>query len=118
LRHIVSENQRVHAACTALVEADIALLGQLLLASHESLRDDYEVSCRELDLLVETARGVRGVAGARMIGGGFGGCTLTLVDADHVDALLKQLRMKYAQTIGREPATYVCEFGGAGGLLA
>jgi len=117
LRHIVSENHRVHEACAALDKGDIALLGRLLLASHESLRLDYEVSCREADLLVEIARDVPGVAGARMIGGGFGGCTLTLVDARHVGELLAQLRVKYAEAVGQEPATYVCEFGAAGGMV-
>jgi galactokinase len=118
LRHIVSENRRVHEAHAALNSGDVARLGHLLFASHESLRQDYEVSCRELDLLVEIARGVPGVAGARMIGGGFGGCTLTLVEAQHVENLLGQLRLNYVQRTGQEPATYICEFGGAGGVLA
>lgn len=118
LRHIVSENRRVHAACAALGAGDIKSLGRLLLDSHRSLCLDYEVSCRELDLLVEIARAVPGVAGARMIGGGFGGCTLTLVDADRVDDLLEQLRVNYAQTMGQAPATYVCEFGGAAGMVS
>jgi galactokinase len=118
LRHIVGENRRVHEACTALDSGNVALLGHLLAASHESLRKDYEVSCRELDLLVEIARGVPGVLGARMIGGGFGGCTLTLVEAEQVENLLDQLRLNYVQSTGREPATYICEFGGAGGMVA
>jgi galactokinase len=118
LRHIVSENRRVHEAYAALTSSNVALLGQLLFASHESLRRDYEVSCRELDVLVEIASGVPGVVGARMIGGGFGGCTLTLVDETHVTHLREQLRLNYVQSTGREPATYICEFGGAGGMLA
>jgi galactokinase len=117
LRHIVEENRRVHDAHAALNSGNVALLGQLLLASHESLRVDYEVSCRELDVLVEIARRTRGVVGARMIGGGFGGCTLTLVEAQHVNDLLTALRLDYAKSTGREPATYICEFGGAGGML-
>ncbi len=108
----------MHEAYAALSSGDVARLGQLLFASHESLRQDYEVSCRELDLLVEIARGVPGVVGARMIGGGFGGCTLTLVEAQHVENLLEQLRLNYVQRTGQEPATYICEFGGAGGVLA
>ena len=117
LRHIVSENRRVHEAYAALNSGNVVLLGQLLYASHSSLRDDYEVSCRELDLLVEIASGVPGVVGARMIGGGFGGCTLTLVEEQHVANLLDQLRLNYVQSTGKEPATYICEFGGAGGML-
>lgn len=118
LRHIVAENRRVHEAYAALGTGNVTLLGQLLTASHGSLRNDYEVSCRELDLLVEIARGVPGVVGARMIGGGFGGCTLTLVEAEHVETLREQLRLNYVQSTGKEPATYICEFGGAGGMVA
>jgi galactokinase len=118
LRHIVGENRRVHEAYDALHSADVPRLGQLLFESHASLRADYEVSCRELDVLVEIARGVPGVAGARMIGGGFGGCTLTLVEAQHVGNLLSALRSGYVQSMGREPATYICEFAGAGGIVA
>ena len=117
LRHVVSENRRVHETYAALESGNVALLGRLLAASHESLRNDYEVSCRELDLLVEIARGVPGVVGARMIGGGFGGCTLTLVEAEHVENLLDRLRLNYVQSTGKEPATYICEFGGAGGMV-
>jgi galactokinase len=118
LRHIVAENRRVHAAYASLMEGNVDSLGQLLLDSHESLRTDYEVSCRELDLLVEIARAVPGVAGARMIGGGFGGCTLTLVEVQHVEDLLTQLRVDYGQATGNEPTTYVCEFGPAGGMVS
>jgi galactokinase len=118
LRHIVGENRRAHEAYAALGSGDVTLLGQLLDASHESLRADYEVSCRELDLLVEIARRVPGVVGARMIGGGFGGCTLTLVEAEHVENLLDRLRLNYVQSTGKEPATYICEFGAAGGMVA
>jgi galactokinase len=118
LRHIVGENRRVHEAYAALTSGNVALLGQLLFASHESLRRDYEVSCRELDVLVEIASGVPGVLGARMIGGGFGGCTLTLVEETHVTNLREQLRSNYVQSTGKEPDTYICEFGGAGGVLA
>jgi galactokinase len=118
LRHIVSENRRVHEAYDALGSGNVRKLGQLLFASHESLRSDYEVSCRELDVLVEIARSVTGVTGARMIGGGFGGCTLTLVEAARVTDLTSALRSNYVQSMGKEPATYICEFGGAGGMVA
>jgi galactokinase len=118
LRHIVAENRRVHEAYAALESGNVGQLGQLLTASHSSLRNDYEVSCRELDILVEIANRVPGVVGARMIGGGFGGCTLTLVEADHVENLRERLRLNYVQSTGKEPATYICEFGGAGGMVA
>ena len=118
LRHLVGENRRVHAAYAALEASNVQLLGELLLASHESLRTDYEVSCREVDILVEIARDVPGVAGARMIGGGFGGCILALVEAVHVEDLLEHVRVSYQQATGMEPTTYVCEFGRAGGVVA
>jgi galactokinase len=108
----------VHAAYAALEAGNVQLLGELLLASHESLRTDYEVSCREVDILVEIARAAPGVAGARMIGGGFGGCILALVDAGHVDDLREHLRVNYQQATSMEPATYVCEFGRVGGMIA
>lgn len=118
LRHIVSENRRVHEAYAALDSGNVAQLGRLLFDSHESLRTDYEVSCRELDLLVDIARSAPGVVGARMIGGGFGGCTLTLVEAQQAENLRNQLRLHYVQSMDTEPATYICEFGGAGGVVA
>lgn len=117
LRHLVGENRRVHAAYAALEAGNVQLLGELLLASHESLRTDYEVSCREVDILVEIARAAPGVAGARMIGGGFGGCILALVAAGHVEQLIDHLRVNYRQATSMEPAVYVCEFGSAGGML-
>lgn len=117
-RHIVGENRRVHEAYAALESGNVTQLGQLLTASHNSLRNDYEVSCRELDILVEIAHSVPGVVGARMIGGGFGGCTLTLVEAEHVESLRERLRLNYVQITGKEPATYICEFWGAGGMVA
>ena len=78
MRHVVLENARVVDAATALREADWKVLGALMLASHASLRDDYEVSCEELDLAVDAARDA-GALGARMTGGGFGGCVIALV---------------------------------------
>jgi galactokinase len=118
LRHLVGENRRVQAAYAALEADNVRLLGELLLASHESLRTDYEVSCREVDILVDIARAAPGVAGSRIIGGGFGGCILALVEAGHVDDLLEHVRVNYRQATGMEPATYVCEFGRTGGIVA
>lgn len=90
-RHVVSENLRVEAAARALQEGDLERFGELMYASHASLRDDYEVSCAELDALVERARGLPGVYGARMTGGGFGGCTVNLVEASKVDSVVAGL---------------------------
>ncbi len=84
-RHVVTENARVLEARAALDRGDLARFGELMYQSHRSLREDYEVSCAELDALVEIARGVPEVYGSRMTGGGFGGCTVSLVDESHVD---------------------------------
>src|SRR5207249_11342642 len=78
-RHVVTESDRVLQAADALRTSDLQTFGKLMADSHQSLRDDYEVSCRELDLMVEFANEVAGVIGARMTGGGFGGCTINLV---------------------------------------
>lgn len=107
-RHVISENARVAAAAAALELADLATFGDLMNASHRSLRDDYEVSCAELDLMVELANQVPGVYGSRMTGGGFGGCTVNLVAASHVDRFRESVAGGYARVTGREPEIYVC----------
>ncbi|HZS08830.1 MAG TPA: galactokinase [Blastocatellia bacterium] len=107
-RHVVSENARVPAAATALERGDLAAFGQLMGESHRSLRDDYEVSCNELDLMVELAGEVEGVYGARMTGGGFGGCTINLVSAGSVAQFKRTVAERYRQKTGRKPEIYVC----------
>lgn len=114
LRHLVSENRRVLATVEALEKQDFPAVGRFLNASHASLRMDFQVSCAELDLMVDLALGLRGTLGARMIGGGFGGCTLTLVAAEHAEAVVHQLRDAYASRTGKQPLVSVCKFGGAG----
>jgi galactokinase len=106
-RHVVTENQRVVDACDALRRGDLEALGSLLDASHASLRDDYEVSCREVDGLVEIANACAGVHGTRMVGAGFGGCTLSLVGAERLDAAIEQISVNYGRELGREPWTHV-----------
>jgi galactokinase len=106
-RHIVSENQRVLAAAAALTSANMKQFGELMYASHASLRDDYEVSCSELDLLVEIASSIPGVYGARMTGGGFGGCTVNLVDAGAIDDFQAELAGRYRAATGITPPVYV-----------
>ncbi|HXR18396.1 MAG TPA: galactokinase [Steroidobacteraceae bacterium] len=116
-RHVVSENERVREAAKALVEHDLARFGQLMRDSHRSLRDDYEVSCDELDLMVRLAESIDGVYGARMTGGGFGGCTVNLVRADAVTRFRSLITARYAGATGRSPEIYVCEaVDGAGPL--
>lgn len=99
-RHVVSENSRVMQAVQALIEGDLPAFGALMFASHDSLRDDHQVSCLELDTLVEAARGSEGVLGARMIGGGFGGCTLTLVREDAAEAFIARAGEAYHSATG------------------
>jgi galactokinase len=107
-RHVISENQRVLAAADSLKSGDLDQFGQLMYKSHCSLRDDYEVSCRELDLLVEIASACEGVYGARMTGGGFGGCTIALVQADVVEKVQSAITNAYKNKTGIIPDVYVC----------
>ena len=108
-RHVVTENRRVLQAATALEATDAEQFGQLMYQSHTSLREDYEVSCKELDLLVALASAIRGVYGARMTGGGFGGCTVNLVRADCAAEFQNQIAQAYAKETGISPMVYVCE---------
>jgi galactokinase len=106
-RHVVSENARTEAAAEALRAGDLDLMGELMSISHRSLRDDYEVSCVELDLLVSIAEAVDGVLGARMTGGGFGGCTINLVRRDSVAEFQQRVWAEYNRATGRTPVTYI-----------
>lgn len=107
-RHVTTEDGRVLAARTALERGDIPALGNLMRESHLSLRDDYEVSCRELDLMVESAREFAGCLGARMTGGGFGGCTINLVDASKTQEFQAHVSRRYKEVTGIVPDIYVC----------
>jgi galactokinase len=109
VRHVVSENVRVLESAEALRRGDIAAFGRAMIASHASMRDDYEISCRELDVMVEVALRVEGVLGARMTGGGFGGCAVSLVRDDAVERYLNEVPGAYRQATGIEPAVYVCK---------
>jgi len=108
-RHVISENERTLAAAQALESGAIGEMGKLMNASHESLRDDYEVSCRELDVMVEAARSVRGVAGARMTGGGFGGCTVNLVKRDSLEEFHRAVAREYSAATGLTPEIFAVE---------
>ncbi len=108
-RHVITEDQRVLDAANALQTQDVDRFGQLMYQSHASLRDDYEVSCVELDLLVDLASSLHGVYGARMMGGGFGGCTVNLVESDWVAAFQADIRKLYAGKVGTVADLYVCE---------
>jgi galactokinase len=112
-RHVIFENERVIAAAAALDAGDFGFCGRLMNESHESLRDDYEVSCPELDLMVELARDLPGVYGARMTGGGFGGCTVSLVAASEAEHFARTLGPAYEKATGRTPMIFSC-FPGPG----
>ena len=107
-RHVISENARVVEAADALERRDLKAFGSLMRQSHRSLRDDFEVSCPELDLMVELGERVEGVYGTRMTGGGFGGCTITLIQADCVETYQRTVREGYERATGRKPEIYVC----------
>ncbi|MBN1679259.1 MAG: galactokinase, partial [Anaerolineae bacterium] len=108
-RHIVSENLRVQATVMALRANGLKTVGQALVASHASLRDDYEVSCRELDVMVDLANAQPGCYGARMTGGGFGGCAVALVKNDAVETFKKAVGPAYTAQTGLTPELYVCK---------
>lgn len=105
-RHVVTEDERALAAVDALGEGDYAEFGRMMNASHDSLRDDYEVSCDELDVMVESAREQSGCLGARMTGAGFGGCTVNLVRRDDADAFTDEIATAYESETGIEPEVY------------
>ena len=106
-RHVVTENARVIRAVEAFKETDLKALGSLMRDSHRSLRDEYEVSCKELDLMTEIAAAQRGVIGTRMTGGGFGGCTINLVETSAVDDFKRQVSAEYLSKTGLSPEIYV-----------
>ena len=107
-RHVISENARVERAVAALEAGDLASFGELMVDSHRSLRDDYQVSCRELDVMVEAALKIEGVYGSRMTGAGFGGCTVSLVAEDAVPTFCEQVAAEYEAVIGVQPQIYAC----------
>jgi len=107
-QHVIGENQRVLDGIEALESGDAAAFGELMDASHRSLRDDYEVSCAELDAMVEAAWEAPGVIGARMTGAGFGGCAVALVEVAQAEAFSQQVAAAYEKATGRTPSLYIC----------
>jgi len=116
-RHVLSENQRVLQAAEALHSKDLKSFGRLMGESHASLRDDFEVSCEELDLMVRLAEQSDGVYGARMTGGGFGGCTINLVDEKRVEDFKRKVGEGYKRETGRAPEIYVSSAADGAGRL-
>jgi galactokinase len=114
-RHIVTENARVLEAERALETGDFAACGRAMNASHISMRDDFEITCPEVDMLAGLAQTVQGVYGSRMTGGGFGGCTVSLVEASAVDKASQILIDGYRIATGLDAELFVCApFDGAG----
>ena len=107
-RHVITENARVLQAGEALHRHDLGCFGRLMRESHVSMRDDFQISCRELDVMVELAEKQQGVYGARMTGGGFGGCTINLVENGQVEQFCAAMASGYERAIGKRPEIYVC----------
>ena len=110
-KHAVYENQRTIRAVEALKSNDLKLFGELMNASHVSLRDDYEVSCEEIDVLVDEAWKIEGVIGSRITGGGFGGCTVSIVRDEAVDVFKEKVGAAYKERVGKTADFYVVEIG-------
>jgi galactokinase len=108
-RHVISENQRTLTAAEAMRRGDVGTLGRLMNESHESLRDDYEVSSEALNVMVESARAHPACHGARMTGAGFGGCAVALLEAASGDDFARRVAAEYQKQTGHVPAVYVCQ---------
>lgn len=113
-RHVVTEIERTRAAVEFLKAGDIQAFGKLMIASHNSLRDDYEVTGPELDAMVESSLGIEGVLGSRMTGGGFGGCTVSLVKDEAIEGFISRTGAEYRERTGLTPAFYVAETSDGG----
>ncbi len=116
-KHAVYENQRAIKAVAALRANDVDLFGELMNASHISLRDDYEVSCEEIDILVDLAWSIDGVIGSRITGGGFGGCTVSIVKNEAVDNFVETIGTRYEEKVGHKAEFYVVDIGNGAGRL-
>jgi galactokinase len=106
-KFVVEENERLLTACDALQRGDLQTLGQKMYGSHDGLSKEYQVSCTELDFLVNAVRGNADVLGARMMGGGFGGCTINIVKDDAIDKLVNGLQGGYKEATGLDLTAYV-----------
>jgi galactokinase len=112
-RHVITENLRTVAAADALEAGNLKKLGELMAAAHASYRDDFEASCEEADAMVEAAQRLPGLIGARLTGGGFGGCTVNVVQADHAAEFMEQLRRDYRAATGIDANIYRCHASAA-----
>lgn len=117
-RHIITENVRVEEAAIALAAGDMKRMGELMAEAHASYRDDFAASCPEVDLLVELAAAEPGVIGARLTGGGFGGCTVNLVEAAHAEAFRRDIHAAYLERAGIDAEIYLCQAAAGASELA
>jgi galactokinase len=117
-RHVIGENARTTQTAVDLGKRHYEEVGEKMIAGHNSLRDDYEVSCPELDYLVETAMGVKGVYGARMTGGGFGGCIVALVQPRAIEQFTTTIQSSYRKQFGKTPAVFVTDAMAGASVLA
>jgi len=116
-KYVVDENNRVLAACNDLTKDDFKSFGKRMYASHVGLRDEYEVSCSELDIFVEAAKDIDGVLGARMMGAGFGGCTINLVVEDQVEVFAEHVQKVYKEKTGNDSEVYVTKINAGTGAV-
>ncbi|MFP8489665.1 galactokinase [Gracilimonas sp. Q87] len=116
-KFVLEENKRVHNACEDLSKDDLSSFGQRMFESHEGLSNDYEVSCEELDILVELAKDQPGLLGCRMMGGGFGGCTINLVENDQVKPFTEYISKAYKERTGIEAEIYITRINGGARII-
>jgi galactokinase len=117
-RHVITENLRTVAAANALIRGDLPELGRLMAEAHLSYSRDFEASCIEADTMVNLAQDLPGLIGARLTGGGFGGCTINLVEQDHAAAFAASLAGLYAAQVGIVPQVHICHASGGAHQLA
>ncbi|MBS3945616.1 MAG: galactokinase [Melioribacter sp.] len=116
-KYVIEENERLLKACEDLDRNDFVSFGYRMYQSHEGLRDLYEVSCKELDFLVDLASKQKGVLGSRMMGGGFGGCTINIIEHNKVNEFISEVSGKYQMEFDKKPDTYICTIENGTGLL-
>ena len=110
-KYVVEENNRLHQFVDAIAKCNWSVAGELLYASHDGLKQDYEVSCPELDFLVENIKRLSGVWGGRLMGGGFGGCTINLVESEKMEELTSIITAAYHKQFGVSPKYYIASTG-------
>ena len=108
-KHVITENDRTTAMATALTKRDWTSCGQLMGASHQSMKEDFEITCPEIDRLVEIAQSVEGVIGSRMTGGGFGGCTVSLIETKRTAEIVEAITKQYQSATNIVPAAFVTQ---------